>query len=77
MNQPANRRNTPSGGQVSAGDVRNGGRLAASVRTNQRGRRVYVNAAELTAVVVDLSVDDAREFARKLLALTEKEHDQG
>lgn len=61
--------------EVQAGHRQHGGQLSASLRTNQRGRRVYVNAAEISAQLVDLSVADAREFAWQLLVLTAPDPD--
>jgi hypothetical protein len=61
---------SPESGRALAGQRQNGGQLSASLRTNQRGRRVFVNAAEISTQLVDLSVADAREFAWQLLALT-------
>jgi hypothetical protein len=55
---------------VLAGERQHGGQLSATLHTNQRGRRVYVNAAELTGLLIDLSVADAREFAWRLLEMT-------
>ena len=55
--------------RVQVGDRLRGGQLSATVRTNERGERITVTAAELTGLQVDISKADAREFALGILSL--------
>jgi len=68
---PCNQPSAAGGGRLKVGDRQGGGQLSASMQDNQRGRRVCVNAAEMTGVVVDVSVEEARAFALGLLELTD------
>lgn len=70
-NGPPPVRSAVRAGKVSVGDRKRGGQLSATLRDNDRGRRVFVNACEMSGVLVDVSVEDARAFALGLLELTD------
>lgn len=57
--------------RVQVGDRRNGGQLSASRRMGERGERVFVNAAELGGIVVDVSPQEFRRFCLEGLALVD------
>ncbi|MDT5030975.1 MAG: hypothetical protein QOC94_1146 [Actinoplanes sp.] len=57
--------------RVQVGDRQDGGQLTARrTDTVRRGDRVVVNAAEMTGIQIDLSVEDFRRFCLAGLALT-------
>ncbi len=72
-----NRRNdgpvpVPRQRRVEVGNRQHGGSLAAVLKVNKRGTRVVVTAAEMTGLTVDVSMDDAEDFANGLLELVGK-----
>ncbi len=72
-----NRRNpdpvpVPRQRRVEVGNRQEGGSLAATLKVNDRGTRVVVTVAHLTGLAVDVSMDDAEQFAYGLLELVGK-----